>query len=34
MILIVTSMMIMGVEMLKQEGVNENLDPWHGEAQH
>lgn len=33
-ILIATSMMKMGVEMLKLEGVNEKLDPWYGEAQY
>jgi hypothetical protein len=34
MIFIATSMTRMGVEMLKPKGVNEKLDPRHGEAQH
>jgi hypothetical protein len=34
MISIATLMTRMGVEMLEPQGVNEKLDPRHGEAQH
>jgi hypothetical protein len=34
MISIATSMTRMSVEILEPQGVNEKLDPQHGEAQH